>query len=81
MVVAAFMGLGLGPSVATTTKTKVVYDYAHARVAPRSITFACGSGDVWATKLPWGFWWKRRAFARGRIHYNDCNPTCSQGTI
>ena len=63
------------------TKTKVVKDCVHAGVTPRTITFGCASGWPWATKLHWRFWWKRRAFAKGRFHYNDCDPNCAEGNF
>ncbi len=67
------------PSALGRSPTYVTYDCQHVKERPHSILFACGDGNFYVNHLRWFSWHRKKAFARGVYHYNDCDPNCAEG--
>lgn len=85
--VAALVGALLLPAPATnadmasTGPTRVISDCMHAKLKPHKIISACGDGNEWATIKDYGSWGPNQAWGHGRLHRNDCKPSCAEGTM
>ena len=61
--------------------TYVTHDCLHVKREPAKIMFACADGGYYVDHLRWGYWYPKKARARGIFHFNDCDPTCAGGTF
>lgn len=61
-------------------KTRVIADCAHRKVKPRKVIATCGDAGEWAVIKRYGSWKAKVAWGSGRLHLNDCDPTCADGT-
>jgi hypothetical protein len=66
---------------ATTVEGPPVFGGCTSKVEvrPRTIVFACGDGNFFATSLRWTRWDASLATATGMGHQNDCKPDCARG--
>jgi len=46
---------------------------------PAEVVFACGDGNLYASKLKWTNWGSSQASATGVLEQNDCTPYCAAG--
>ena len=61
--------------------TKVIADCSTASYKPHRIVSACGDGNEWAYVKEYGSWGHKVAWGHGRLHLNDCDPSCAEGTM
>lgn len=61
--------------------TKVISNCAQATYKPHKIVSACGDGNEWAYVKEYGSWGAKVAWGHGRLHMNDCEPSCAEGTM
>jgi hypothetical protein len=82
MLSIASVALVLGPPVAEARRpTYVSHDCKQVKIKPRSILFACADGGYFVKRLRWRSWWRSQAVGRGVFHFNDCEPSCAEGTF
>ncbi|MEP9362575.1 hypothetical protein ABLE68_06380 [Nocardioides sp. CN2-186] len=62
-------------------QTRVIADCVHRKVEPRTVVPFCADGNVWAVIKRYGSWGHQVAWGSGRLHMNDCDPSCSAGTV
>lgn len=67
--------------MASTGPTRVISNCVDAKIQPHKIVSACGDGNEWAYVKDYGSWGRKNAWGRGRLHMNDCDPTCADGTM
>jgi hypothetical protein len=60
---------------------QVIGDCAHRSVMPRKVIATCADGNEWAIIKQYDTWGKRQATGSGRLHMNDCDPSCAGGTF
>jgi hypothetical protein len=54
----------------------------HQAMKPHRLLSLSGDGAFYVTKLHhWRHWNHRRATAHGKAHFNDCTPSCAEGTF
>jgi len=46
---------------------------------PHSIVFACGDGNLFASKISWRSYGGQEAVGHAVVHINDCSPNCASG--
>jgi hypothetical protein len=59
---------------------KVIGDCQHAKASPRSITPACGDGNLVLKVKGYGDRSARELLGHGVLRVNDCEPSCAEGT-
>ena len=64
-----------------TGKTHVIADCVHRTVKPRKVIATCGDANVYAVVKRYGSWRAQQAWGSGRLHMNDCDPSCAEGTF
>src|SRR5213083_2713654 len=75
------------PAAATTAaapgvdRPQVIGDCAHRSVLPRKVIATCADGNEWAIIKQYDTWGRRQATGSGRLHMNDCDPSCAGGTF
>ena len=69
------------PARGTTPKTQVIADCVHRSIEPRKVIATCGDGNVYAVVTSYGSWRRKQAWGQGRLHMNDCDPSCAEGTF
>jgi hypothetical protein len=52
----------------------------HASYRPRTMKRITGDGTAYLTNIVWRGWNSSLATADARIHRDDCNPSCAEGT-
>ncbi len=57
-----------------------VKDCSKPRVKPSRIIATCADGGFYFTAKHWTYWNGREAGAKGKVHANDCDPSCLGGT-
>jgi hypothetical protein len=72
---------GTTAGTAPAGPTRVISDCVHTRVKPHKIVSACGDGNEWAFIKDYGSWGRKQAWGHGRLHLNDCDPSCAEGTM
>ena len=69
------------PAGETGGKTHVIADCVHRTVKPRKVIATCGDAGVYAVVKRYGSWRAQQAWGSGRLHLNDCDPSCAEGTF
>ena len=69
------------PARQTAEKTRVIADCVHRSIEPRKIVATCADGGVYAVVRSYGSWRRAQALGEGRLHMNDCDPSCAEGTF
>lgn len=69
------------PARRTAEKTRVIADCVHRSIEPRKIVATCADGGVYAVVRSYGSWRRAQALGEGRLHMNDCDPSCAEGTF
>lgn len=62
-------------------QTRVIADCVHRTVEPRKVISACADANEYAVVKRYGSWGDQEAWGSGRLHLNDCKPTCAGGTM
>ncbi|WP_343906670.1 hypothetical protein [Nocardioides aquiterrae] len=65
----------------TAGRTHVIADCVHRTVKPRKVIATCGDANVYAVVKRYGSWRAEEAWGSGRLHLNDCDPSCAEGTF
>jgi hypothetical protein len=52
----------------------------HASYRPRTLKRITGDGTAYLTNIAWRGWNSALATASARIHRDDCNPSCAEGS-
>ncbi len=61
--------------------TKAPKDCQLPRVEPTRIVLACGDFGTYVNRLHWHHWGNGRARGHGKLRFNDCDPSCVEGTF
>ena len=69
------------PPRETAVRTHVIADCVHRTVKPRKVIATCGDANVYAVVKRYGSWRAKQAWGSGRLHLNDCDPSCAEGTF
>ena len=77
----ALPGAATSAVPAAAGRTRVIADCAHRTVEPRKVVITCGDGNIYVTVRTYGSWKARWALGQGRLHINDCRPSCAGGTF
>ena len=77
----AFLVPAPAPAATPREKTEVIANCADRSVEPRKVIATCGDGNVYATIASYGSWRRKQALGEGRLHMNDCDPSCAGGTF
>ena len=62
-------------------QTRVIADCVHRSVEPHKVISACADANEYAVVKRYGSWDNKQAWGSGRLHLNDCKPTCAGGTM
>lgn len=80
-VVVLLTSVQVSPAIARP-RTYVTHSCTDVKVRPRRIVFTCADGNLYMTSLRWRRWnHSRQAVGRGVFNFNDCEPSCADGTF
>ncbi|MFZ1062444.1 MAG: hypothetical protein WAN30_03130 [Acidimicrobiales bacterium] len=68
------------PAHASETSTTSLYNCSSLQVRPTSIVLTCADSNRYIENITWNSWSATDAHASGVLHWNDCTPSCYDGT-
>ncbi|WP_395696382.1 hypothetical protein [Nocardioides sp.] len=68
-------------AASAAARTRVIADCAHRSIKPHHVVVTCADAGVYAVVKSYGSWRATAALGQGRLHLNDCEPSCADGTF